>query len=460
MDSRADRRSQATNFLPSDTLIRWRAPFPGHVLLSGAIRRHDPGGGPDDDGVLVRIYKNNATTPLWERTFLPGDVAPCEPTGGNGCNGGGLDLGTLTGSDRIFMQIHALADPVNDEIEWDPVFTYLGKTPDFEPYGAPRYTFSQANDFRLAGPAASPWTASARGAVTVTVDLTKPGTLSDNAVLVIERGNSQVAAVPIDADQVLPPGTTHRWVGSCSAPAGTPERALCVNEGDILFFRIRSDTQIDPQLISVQPRVEYNFLCRQHPERNEQVCGNVSCSDPASPPVLCSTDNDPLPNDPVPQEALVSLPEVFFRAPQYNERVETQSFVSTVDGRGHVRGPHQRRGFQVATVLVQGVGRLVAKAENVVIGPFSTPLQLSGTVRNGETLFLTVLSANGANWQPQLNGGRLGAAGELTHAGSALSAGAGRQPARQHVWRAASGRLRRHVGRLSRLVLRGVGRWA
>ncbi|HET7505672.1 MAG TPA: SpvB/TcaC N-terminal domain-containing protein [Kofleriaceae bacterium] len=372
-----------------DPLTRWTAPFPGSIVLAGAIQKLAPG-----NAVVARIYQNGAL--IWTRTLT--DTTACVPAPGNGC-GGGLPL-SIADDDRIFTQLEAVGAPAGTDVAWDPTITYqvdpalAGLR---EPHGPPIYRFSQRDDHRLAGRPSVAFVASASGTVSIGGTLHKLPTSDDVLVQVVKRDahdqNSTVLAnVPLAA----------------ALEASVPVTLdVPVVTGDSLTFQVVADTPIDPDRVQWRPTVTYTTYCRAD-RSGRPVCGAVTCTlDAQGRPVACQIAGDPFPNVPLPGDVIAQDAQVYFPVVQLLPAVPT----ATVLASGVVTISGQVvKGVTAAPVVieVQGVQRLHFKR---VLGADETgvfPVALSPTLGTGEQLFFTIASADdprGAiTWSPTVNG--------------------------------------------------------
>ena len=391
-------RNAKEQIVPADMLMRWIAPFSGTITMAGAVQRQLPGGGPFDDGVEGRIYRGN--TLLWQRVFLPGDTSPCVPSAGNGCDPAGLTF-AVTGGDRLYFKASALNNQLNDELSWAPTITYQVAPADLallEPTGSPIFRFSQADDFRLAGPPNPSWMASARGVVRISGAVTKD-TTPDDITIEILKGTVNALNRPV---------TTPLFTEVLDANAAVVrplELTVPVNQDDLIFFRVTARTPFDPARISWRPEVRYTNLCR-HPQTGAEVCGDLTCVPDVAGNQVCTIAGDPLPDDPVPLAALTANPDVFYSVPQYLPGPPTQTFIvppgggglATFTGRFGFRGP--------GTVIAQGVNRrLFSQSVGPGIGNIAT--NFTAEVTEGEQLFFTVIAddpVSTVSWVISMNG--------------------------------------------------------
>ena len=373
-----------------DPLVRWTAPFAGTVAVGGAIQKLFNAG----PGVIARIYFNGGL--IWSRTLT--DAQPCEPAPGNGC-GGGLAL-TVAAGDRIITQLEAVGAPVVEDVAWDPTVSYQ-VDPSLsglrEPFGAPIYRFSEADDFRLAGQPSVPWAATSNGTVAIAGTVSKSPTSDDVTVQVVKRDSND------QNPQILFSQTLD------AASSGTLPVAFqaSVLSGETLTFQVVSDTTIDPALVPWDPSVTYTTYCRS--DRNQQlVCGAVSCSfDAQGRPVSCQIANDPFPELPIPGEIIAQDAQVFYPTFQLLPAAPTATVLAsgavTIDGaftKGVTAAP--------VVVEVQGINRLHFKRVFAAAETGTVPIALSPTLGTHEQLFFTVQSAvnpTGAiDWTPTVDG--------------------------------------------------------
>ncbi|HEU4730906.1 MAG TPA: SpvB/TcaC N-terminal domain-containing protein [Kofleriaceae bacterium] len=372
-----------------DPLIRWTAPFPGAVVIGGAIQKLATG-----NAVVARIFYNGAL--IWTRTLT--DTVACVPAPGNGC-GGGLPL-SVAADDRIFTQLEAVGAPAGTDVAWDPTITYqvdpalAGLR---EPHGPLIYRFSQRDDHRLAGRPSVQFLASASGTVAISGTVQKAPTSDDVLVQVVKRdardqNPTVLASVPLAAAL------------EASVPVALD---VPVVTGESLTFQVVSDTAIDPDRVQWRPTVTYTTYCRAD-RSGSPVCGAVTCTlDAQGRPVSCQIANDPFPNVPIPGEVIAEDAQVYYPVVQLLPAVPT----ATVLASGMVTISGQVvKGITAAPVVVevQGVNRLHAKR---VLGADETgvfPIALSPSLGTNEQLFFTIASADdpqgAVTWSPTVNG--------------------------------------------------------
>ncbi|HVR07482.1 MAG TPA: toxin TcdB middle/N-terminal domain-containing protein, partial [Thermoanaerobaculia bacterium] len=224
-----------SNLQLANTLRKLVLPFTGPVSLGGAVQKKQAGG----DGVTAEIWQNG--NQVWQRTFAAGDTAPCLPAAGGGC-GGGFTLNVQAG-DRLYFLSGSIRDTDSDALLWAPQVTYTAGDPAAqEPWGPQVYQFDGGADFRLAGPPAVAWVATADGTAEVQGAIVKQVTSDDVTVTVVQNGNT--------ASPVYQRTFAAAEVGSFAEvpPVGVAAK-------DKLTFRVSSQTPVDPNLVQWTPQV-------------------------------------------------------------------------------------------------------------------------------------------------------------------------------------------------------------
>jgi RHS repeat-associated protein len=392
-----------TGDYPVQTLTRWRAPFPGHVTLSGSITKVRPGG----DGIKASIYFNAETTPRWQGSIDGATLTACTPSTTSGCTGTTPLQFTVAGGDRLYFLVDPIANINADDIQWDPTFTYdqfAANPTSREPYGAPTYQFSEKSDMRLYGLPDITWVANANGTVQLTGVLQKQS-ISDDVVVQLQK--SPHATTP-------PAPTTLLTLPAASTGAfdlGAMNLTFTVTKGDQYRLQVVADTMVDPQrAILENARLTYiGTFCRDTGKNKPQVCGplqyqtqtgaTVTKLGVGDRPVSARIQGDTVTMD----GAAVSR-----QMEPYFPRKELIPFAANasvaVSGTQHVAGTatvpvslHTS-----VTVLVQGVNRLYAKG--TLSAGQSLPVSVDVT---NDQVFFTVLgttSSQPISWAPTVNG--------------------------------------------------------
>ena len=372
--TRQDRFSaagQAGAFFSADPLIRWTAPFSGTVTINSTLTKARTGG----DGVRADLFVNGESTPRWTCAFAGDDLSPCPQS---------LSL-TVNAGDRVYTKVDGLTDPSFDDLVSSFTIAY-GVVPNLaslrEPYGAPTYQFSQADDFRLAGMPQVPWTATAEGDVSATPCFTKTATADDITASVIHKRGTTVVE---EFDQFEPAGNSGTFC------LNQLQQTVHVQAEDTLSFQVTSDAQIDPTSVSWPVEVAYQNYCRIDPTTRASVC---------APPVclagLCTIGpTDPLPDFPLPVGFIQSPSSVFYPAFEWTSDppAPTSSFVVSTSGTQSVSWNVSTSGVPI-TVLVQGVNQLFAKQKLDAFNPTAT-ISVSPSAQAGDQIFFTAFFPNG-----------------------------------------------------------------
>ncbi|HET9958110.1 MAG TPA: SpvB/TcaC N-terminal domain-containing protein, partial [Polyangiaceae bacterium] len=418
------RRSIEESAPYADPLVRWVAPYTGTVALSGAITRKTAGGG----DVVAEIWRDGDGSPLWSRAFGSTDATACSPGGTTGSCDGGLTL-TVNAGQAVFFRTQALGDMAGTEMLWDPLLSYqsvcqagfcTAVSPsahsELEPWGAPVYDFSQARDFRLAGPPNQAWTTAPLGTVNVSVQngvFQKIAPTADDVTVRVVRVDSLTGAeTELYARTFAAAATTRVDVGSAvpTSIAMTASAALDASgapadfKADLLRFEVVSDSPIDPSAVAWSPEVWYQEYCRTPPTENASpVCGALHCPEDGSD--TCTMDGDPTPERPLPRRLLQqpapvtystyvvrgapdgaalseNLPTRAWAAP------ETSTFEATVSYA--LAASSAAAGADDAVLLIQGNQRLLGKIR-VPAGASGVQVLTGLTMTAGEPIYLTAL---------------------------------------------------------------------
>lgn len=300
----------ASQLILGDPVTRWVAPFTGHVVVTGTVRKVNAGGA---DGFSVDLVHQD--TLLVSETFAPSDTATrtLPSTGVDVVAGESLYLRLRTGADDGIAADGTLTDLADarwtatyDEV-CDPTCAPVGDPMAArEPSGAPILAFDSHDDFRVAGSPAHV-IVPATGVLRLRGALSKAVSTANVRACVQRFPAATQSFVPdLDApcDAVGTDATNLSGTISLSAPmSGTHDIDLTVPVivGQILLLRVESDFSFDPgNVVFVpvlgQPFVAYNEVCRL----DDSAATDVVCtSDPA---VIAQVR---LPDDVGPSHALV-----------------------------------------------------------------------------------------------------------------------------------------------------------
>jgi RHS repeat-associated protein len=377
--TRQDRFSAAAQggaFFPADPLIRWVAPFPGTVAVNETFQKLKAGG----DGVRVDVFFNNESTPRATCAFGPNDLAPCPQM---------LNLTVIAG-DRLYTKTTSLTDPTFDDLSASMVVSYTtdpSVASQVEPYGAPIYTFNQKNDFRMAGRPSLPWSASAKGTVSVQPCFTKASTPDNLRVSVIQNDSLKNGGGILQRIDFSAAATD---TGTFCIPQ--LQQPLSVDIDQTLAFQVTSDAQIDPASVSWPVTVTYSNYCRIDPSTQNPVCAAPVCASGQ-----CTIGpSDPLASFPIPQGLVQAMGDVFYPAFVWTSATPspTASYVVPVSGTTPITW-NVSAGSNRLVVLVQGVNKLLAKQILDPSNPTAS-ISISPSLQAGEQIFFTVLSTDGS----------------------------------------------------------------
>lgn len=129
-----------------DTVRRWIAPFKGTVSIDAPVTL-DPQPDPlrpdepyDGDGVRVTIEHGRDT--LWAgRLQTPGQVATPTAVGAI----------PVTPGDAIYFRLQSVDDGRRDQVKWDPVVQYVGRSEDLDVNGMDYWKYTASKEYTLGG---------------------------------------------------------------------------------------------------------------------------------------------------------------------------------------------------------------------------------------------------------------------------------------------------------------------
>ncbi|HET9953533.1 MAG TPA: toxin TcdB middle/N-terminal domain-containing protein, partial [Polyangiaceae bacterium] len=412
----------------ADPLVRWLAPYSGTVAISGPIARKESGGG----DVLAEIWRDGQDAPRWSRVFAASDMNPCQPGAASGSCDGDLTQYVNAG-DALYFRVQAMGDMEHTALLWDPRISYrtfcqigtcteLGEADHAqrEPWGAPVYDFSQAEDFRLAGPPHRMWTTSSFGTANVSLDdavFTKRAPTADDVTVRVIHHDAhsgvdkdlfvqtfraaEVASVDVGSALRAAQTAISVTASATTDATGAPSEILA----DGLRFEVFSDSPIDPNALSWSPKVRYDSYCRTPPQENATpVCGAVECSQvgDGSP---CTMQNDPSPESPlvralIVQAAPVTYSNYLVKGATDNlavsENVPTRAWPAPETGTFQVTVTYAlassaaTAGTDDTVFLVQGNQKLLAKFI-IRAGTSGTQVLTGLAATAGEPLYFTAL---------------------------------------------------------------------
>jgi RHS repeat-associated protein len=319
-------QEQKNNFVLTEPISMWLAPFSGHVNIQGFVQKvANAVAHTHADGVrlIVDAYRpignDSQGNPVSSRTrFTTIDIndAAIHPFPGI------TDLFVRT-NDRIYFRINSIDDIEDDAVNWNPVINYQDTSDDNggnrrpltgeqlalpEPFSGAAFGFVQGGDMRLAGEPIPTWHDDSAGPDITTVTVTSPAgrkeATSDSVTLKlfkIPNGSTTPVEIPI-------PGFRSTYdAAAADIPAmqllliGPNGPQMGMKPGDRLFFQVSSPTPIDTNQVKWKPHVEYGSFCRVNTvpvtsadfSQATTICGGLfNC---ASGPG-CQIVGDPNPN--------------------------------------------------------------------------------------------------------------------------------------------------------------------
>jgi hypothetical protein len=394
-----------------DPIVRWVAPFAGSVTLDGAITKVRAGG---LDGVHVQIFHEGPgpflpnsppPAPFWERDFAINDTIPCVPSAGNGCNGTPFTF-NVQANERFYTRVDAKDDTHQDDLDWDTTFHYsvdASVQGAREPFGASAYTFSLANDLRLAGPPTMPWKAPTKGTVSIASDpivdgtvrpvvLTLNGTLSDNLQVQIVQTGSKSQTYTATVSPSLP-SDSHTIDATQTGSVSLTFPPIDVEEKDKLTIQVVSDSQIDPNRITFKPYIRYSDIYRVDTDAKQVVHGAPTCLSP-NPAAGCFVTGHPRAT--IPTNVLQLRTQVFYPVFEYephgavfNGAPPPNTPPEGTQGVQHTAAASIAASTITSNVsgvaMVQGINRLIAKVHVNAGVPTPVPAGTDPAAASGTT---------------------------------------------------------------------------
>ncbi|MFN0248749.1 MAG: SpvB/TcaC N-terminal domain-containing protein [Kofleriaceae bacterium] len=296
-----------------DPVTRWVAPFTGHVVVTGTVRKVNAGG---VDGFAVDLVHQDSL--LYSETFAPADTTErlLSSTGVDVVAGESLYLRLRTGADDGIAADGTFTDLADarwsvtyDEV-CDPTCAPIADpTAAREPSGAPIYSFDSREDFRLAGSPAYV-IVPASGTLRLRARLGKTASVADLRACVQRFPAVTPSFVPdLDApcnatgtDATNLSGTIA--LGAATSTTQDIDLTFPVIVGQTLIVRVESDFSFDPANVSLapvfgQPFLAYDEVCRL----DNSAATDVVCT--MDPTVIAKVR---LPDDLGPSHAIVPAP--------------------------------------------------------------------------------------------------------------------------------------------------------
>ena len=223
-----------------DSVRRWVAPYDGVISISGGVQLVDTTGDRANnkyttaDGVRVAVQKEGVE--LWSMQTGSVDYSTHTPTG--------VDNIPVSRGDRIYFRVQSVSDGSYDQVNWNPVITYVGApTSQLDVNGLPVNQFTAGDDLVYGGrkfPIKLPF----RGKLRISGDLTKKGVTTDDVAVAIYLNGVQIRKSSLAWDQ--PTGTI------------TPTADdIDVQKDDVLTMKVLVDSDIDQKQIEWKPQVFY-----------------------------------------------------------------------------------------------------------------------------------------------------------------------------------------------------------
>lgn len=210
---------------PIDLIRRWQAPYPGHIQISGSVRRAGDGHA-EADGVQASIEHEGVS--VWSHVFGPHELGAQTPS---------IPSLDVAAGDRIYFRVHSLDNGEDDALVWSPVITYRDLLPGTDENGLDIRVFDAEEEFTLAGRPGSGVLLPNDGVVRLEGTLRKLRATSDDV---------QVRLVLHDTLGVLPDQQVWSTSIAGSTIGDVPlGREIAVTRGQYLSLVISSETPID-----------------------------------------------------------------------------------------------------------------------------------------------------------------------------------------------------------------------
>ncbi|NUQ24995.1 MAG: hypothetical protein HUU34_13670 [Saprospiraceae bacterium] len=227
---------ELTDQFPLHDVVRmWQAPYPGTVTISGNVKLLSSSANtPEDDGVKVSV--ENEGSSVWSDNISGQDFAP------RTMNITPIDVDK---GERIYFRVQSIFNGSNDRVVWDPLIQYIDiPSSQIDANNRPNRRFKASEDFLVSAPQYIEIFES--GTINIDGAFSKPITSDDLKVEVLK----------IDAGNEIPLLTQlYNWEQSYTNSPITTN--INVQTGDILLFRVSSNTNIDWAKVKWTPRCRY-----------------------------------------------------------------------------------------------------------------------------------------------------------------------------------------------------------
>ncbi|GAA2207343.1 hypothetical protein GCM10009850_028010 [Nonomuraea monospora] len=234
-DYAQDRERREQSFPLVDTVRRWTAPFDGTVAVTGAARLNEAEGElpafADPDGVRVAVQHEDDE--LWSARIAADDRGEHAPQGVDGIE--------VSKGQHLYFRVGSVHDGAADRVTWNPKVTYTGLPETADANGLPLTAYTAADDFTLAGRAASV-TVPRDGTLDLGGALTKSAATTDDLTVVISRAGTPVFERQVPA----------AFTGEVPVAA-----TVQVTQGQELTWRVRTDSPIDVTALAWKPTAAY-----------------------------------------------------------------------------------------------------------------------------------------------------------------------------------------------------------
>lgn len=225
-------QAQLEEDFPLHDVVRiWIAPYEGTIAIDGIV---EFAGTSVSDGVLTSIQHQDII--LWKDT-LRSDKNSQNPINVNAIN--------VSEKDTILFRTQSIYDGRFDRVKWNPKIIYTASNvlrDSIDANNKRTFEFNSNQDFVLSGPVAVGMPKAGR----ISIDGTffKPLTSDSITIEIIKEGE------PTPIKQI---GLAWNFVGQ--NPVQVPD--LSVNENDVLYFRVRSKSNVDWAQLHWEPSIEY-----------------------------------------------------------------------------------------------------------------------------------------------------------------------------------------------------------
>lgn len=360
-----------------DSVLEWKAPYSGEVLVSAPIQKLASGG----DGLVLSLYHAAGSRPQIFESFhiAENDTKKHLVSSFRQVNAG----------DSLFIVLSGLDNTKSDAVDFTPSVEYSGEDLALiEPSGALVNRFAFAEDMRLTG-IGLPWVAHSEGSVTVDAKIQKNELTSDVVRLELLKCRPSRTRNCSDMSQ---------WEIKSQTPLSVRDSEwhtdpIDVVSGELLLARAVSELPVDPGQIQLSPVVTYSFYHERHVLDGQLTRYDVDCNDKESSFANCTLDDSHGQSWPVSRSEVSSLLDMHYATYATTPAQRLESFSLSEGGQALVElsiadtdTESDREWSCPYSLYLQGVGHWYLRSQGSgghLIAQASLPAQ--------DTLFATVL---------------------------------------------------------------------